>query len=229
MRKEEAAARQHHYAHVLACMAENGVTAPALGVSWDGSGWGPDGTVWGGEFLKIDEYGYTRVSRLRPLRLAGSERAVREPRRCGLGMLYEANGDEIFASEELHPVGAFAPAERKIIAAMLRQGLNSPWTSSAGRLFDAVASLIGVRQVSRYEGQAAMELEWLAERSTVSTAYDFAIKPPADENAPAELDWAPMVCAMMVEVARNTRPETMARCCSGTPASPSFRRAWKLR
>ena len=197
---------QHHYAHVLACMAENGVKAPALGVAWDGSGWGPDGTVWGGEFLKIDEYGYTRVARLRPLRLAGSERAVREPRRCGLGLLYEAlyetMGEEIFAREELHPVAAFAAAERKIIAAMLRQGLNSPWTSSAGRLFDAVASLIGVRQISRYEGQAAMELEWLAERSTESGSYEFAVSQPADKEAPAELDWAPMVRAMLAEIAR---------------------------
>ncbi len=142
---------QHHYAHVLACMAENEVKAPALGVAWDGSGWGPDGTVWGGEFLKIDEYGYTRVARLRPMRLAGGERAVREPRRCGLGLLFETLGDETFErdgsseefSEELNPVHAFSVADRKIIAAMLRQGLNSPWTSSAGRLYDAVASLIG--------------------------------------------------------------------------------------
>jgi hydrogenase maturation protein HypF len=201
---------QHHYAHVLACMAENAVKAPALGVAWDGSGWGPDGTVWGGEFLKIDEYGYTRVARLRPLRLAGSERAVREPRRCGLSVLSEALGEEIFAREELHPVGAFAVAERRIVAAMLRQGLNSPWTSSAGRLFDAMASLIGVRQISRYEGQAAMELEWLAAQSTESGAYDFSITPPADE-VPAELDWAPMVRAVVAEVARRGKPEAMAR------------------
>jgi hydrogenase maturation protein HypF len=202
---------QHHYAHVLACMAENGVKAPSLGVAWDGSGWGPDGTVWGGEFLKIDEYGYTRAARLRPLRLAGSERAVREPRRCGLGLLYETLGEEVFAREELRPVSSFAAPERKIIAAMLRQGLNSPWTSSAGRLFDAVASLIGVRQISRYEGQAAMELEWLAEQSTESGAYDFVINAPADDEAPAELDWAPMVRAMMAEIAGNAKPETMAR------------------
>jgi len=206
---------QHHYAHVLACLAENGVKAPALGVAWDGSGWGPDGTVWGGEFLKIDEYGYTRVARLRPLRLAGSERAVREPRRCGLALLYEAfyetMGEEIFAREELHPVRAFPAAERKIIAVMLRQGLNSPWTSSAGRLFDAVASLIGVRQISRYEGQAAMELEWLAERGTESSSYDFAIHQPADKEAPSELDWAPMVRAIIGELAKNAKPETLAR------------------
>jgi hydrogenase maturation protein HypF len=128
-------------------------------------------------------------------------------------------GEEIFAREELPPVGAFAPTERRIVAAMLRQGLNSPWTSSAGRLFDAVASLIGVRQISRYEGQAAMELEWLAERSTESGAYEFAIIPPADDGAsdgasdkaPAELDWAPMVRAIMAEVARHGKPEAMAR------------------
>jgi hydrogenase maturation protein HypF len=202
---------QHHYAHVLACMAENAVQAPALGVAWDGSGWGPDGTVWGGEFLKIDEYGYTRVARLRPLRLAGSERAVREPRRCGLSLLYKALGDEIFEREEFPPVGAFSAAERRIVAAMLRQGLNSPWTSSAGRLFDAVAALIGVRQLSRYEGQAAMELEWLAGQSTETGAYDFTVTALAGNEAPAELDCVPMVRAMMAEVARRARPEAMAR------------------
>ncbi len=153
---------QHHYAHVLGCMAENGVKAPALGVAWDGSGWGSDGTVWGGEFLRIGEDGYVRVARLRRFRLAGSERAVREPRRCGLSVLFESLGEGILEREELKPVQAFSAVERKVVAKMLRQGLNSPWTSSAGRLFDAAASLIGVRQISRFEGQAAMELEWLA-------------------------------------------------------------------
>jgi hydrogenase maturation protein HypF len=202
---------QHHYAHVLACMAENEVKAPALGVAWDGSGWGPDGTVWGGEFLHIDECGYTRAARLRPFRLAGSERAVREPRRCGLSVLYETLGEEVIEREELYPVHAFPATERKIVAAMLRQGLNSPWSSSVGRLFDAVASLIGVRQVARYEGQAAMELEWLAEQSDDDAIYQFEITAPADHAGPAELDWAPMVRAVVADVARKTKPQAMAR------------------
>ena len=201
---------QHHYAHALACMAENGVKAPALGVTWDGSGWGPDGTVWGGEFLKIDEYGYTREVRLRRLRLAGSERAVREPRRCGLAALLETVGEGAFLRGKFHSVAAFAPSERKIVAQMLLKGLNSPWTSSAGRLFDAVASLIGVRQVARYEGQAAMELEWLAEQSNESGAYGFTLNPAGGE-LPAELDWAPMVREILNDVATNAKPQAMAR------------------
>ncbi len=202
---------QHHYAHVLACMAENEVKAPALGVAWDGSGWGPDGTVWGGEFLKIDEYGYTRVARLRPMRLAGGERAVREPRRCGLGLLFETLGDAIFEREEFSPVNAFSAADSKILAAMLHQGLNSPRTSSAGRLFDAVASLIGVRQIARYEGQAAMELEWLAAQSAESGTYDFELIEPANYATSAELDWAPMVRGILDDLARRTKQDAMAR------------------
>jgi len=201
---------QHHYAHVLGCMAENGVKAPALGVAWDGSGWGPDGTVWGGEFLKIDECGFTRAARLRPMQLAGSERAVREPRRCGLSALREALGEQALERDEFHPVRAFTPAERKIVVQMLRQGLNSPWTSSAGRLFDAVASLIGIHQIARYEGQAAMELEWLAVRSNDEGVYNFALRADVGD-APAELDWRPMVCGILADVERNAPPEAMAK------------------
>jgi len=201
---------QHHYAHVLACMAENEVKAPALGVAWDGSGWGPDGTVWGGEFLKIDEYGYTRVARLRLLRLAGNERAVREPRRCGLSLLYEALAEEALEREELNPVHAFPAAERKIITAMLRQGLNSPWTSSVGRLFDAMASLIGLRQIARHEGQAAMELEWLAEQDTSRYCYPFELL-PASDGRPCELDWRQMVRQILVDVARRASRAAIAR------------------
>jgi hydrogenase maturation protein HypF len=201
---------QHHYAHALACMAENGVQAPALGVSWDGSGWGPDGTVWGGEFLKIDEYGYTRAARLATFQLPGSERAVREPRRCGLSLLLQAYGEEALEREEFHSVRAFTATERKVVAQMMKQGLNSPWTSSAGRLFDGVASLIGVRQVSRYEGQAAMELEWLAARSADDGVYGFALLDSNSSLTP-EIAWTPMAEEILMEVAGGIAPERMAR------------------
>jgi hydrogenase maturation protein HypF len=128
-----------------------------------------------------------------------------------LSALYETLGEEVFEREELNPVHAFPASERKIIAAMLRQGLNSPWTSSVGRLFDAVAALIGLRQIARYEGQAAMELEWLASESDDPGVYEFAITAAATDAGPAELDWAPMVRAIVAGVARGTKPEAMAR------------------
>jgi hydrogenase maturation protein HypF len=205
---------QHHYAHALSCMVENEVAAPALAVTWDGSGWGPDGTVWGGEFLKIDEYGYTRVARLRPMQLAGSERAVREPRRCGLSAVWQALGDEAFERVDLAPVAAFSEADLRIVGQMLRQGLNSPWTSSAGRLFDAAASIIGLRQQVRHEGQAAMELEWLAEQSSDLGVYDFVLAPAADsadENHVAELDWRPMIRGLLHDVAACVPQKVIAR------------------
>jgi hydrogenase maturation protein HypF len=183
---------------------------PVLGVAWDGSGWGPDGTVWGGEFLKIDKYGYKRVARLSTLQLAGGERAVREPRRCALSLLRQALGDEAMERTELSPVAAFSAAELKIVSKMLRQGLNSPWTSSTGRLFDAVASLIGLRQIARHEGQAAMELEWLAMRSTDHGVYDFALC-EGEHGAVAELDWAPMVAEILEDMQRGTAQQTIAR------------------
>jgi hydrogenase maturation protein HypF len=201
---------QHHYAHALSCMAENEVAAPALAVTWDGSGFGPDGTVWGGEFLKIDECGYTRVARLRPMQLPGSERAVREPRRCGLSALWQTLGEAALERNDLAPVAAFNDSDRRIVGQMMRQGLNAPWTSSAGRLFDAVASIIGMRQQVRHEGQAAMELEWLAEHSDDREVYDFVLE-PATDDAPSELDWRPMVRGLLRDVAAGIQQAVMAR------------------
>ena len=153
---------QHHVAHVASCMAEHGLEPPVLGVSWDGTGYGTDGTVWGGEFLLVTADGWKRVAHLRPFRLPGGEAAVREPRRSALGLLHAAFGADAFAMTDLAPVAAFTPAERRALATMLDRGLNAPVTTSAGRLFDAVAALIGLRQTTSHEGQAAMELEWAA-------------------------------------------------------------------
>lgn len=144
---------QHHYAHVLACMCENELDPPVLGIAWDGTGYGTDGTVWGGEFLRVSAGGFERANHLRTFRLPGGDKAVREPRRCALGVLYELFGEQI-------PIDLGFPAkELETLLTMLRKGINSPITSSAGRLFDAATALIGLRSHSSFEGQAAMELE----------------------------------------------------------------------
>jgi hydrogenase maturation protein HypF len=157
---------QHHLAHVAACMAEHGLEPPVLGVSWDGTGYGTDGTIWGGEFLRVTADGWERVAHLKPFRLPGGEAAVREPRRSAIGLLHAAFGAAALGMTDLAPVAAFTNAERRTLASMLDRGLNAPVTTSAGRLFDAVAALLDLRQKVSHEGQAAMMLEWLADSST---------------------------------------------------------------
>jgi hydrogenase maturation protein HypF len=156
---ERVIAVQHHHAHVAAVMAEHGVTEPVIGVAYDGTGYGDDGRIWGGEILLADLTGFRRVARLRYAPLPGGDTAVREPWRSALGYLsLEPFAAPAFARAfEGVPPGSRTVAERQ-----LSVGLNSPLASSMGRLFDAAAAVIGVRQFARYEGQAAMELEALA-------------------------------------------------------------------
>lgn len=189
---------QHHVAHIAACMAEHGLTPPVLGVAWDGTGHGPDGTVWGGEFIRIDESGWRRVGCLRPFRLPGGEAAVREPRRSALGLLFAACGRDAFVMDDLPPVAAFTPAERITIAAMLDRGVNAPVTTSAGRLFDGVAALIDLRQLASYEGQAAAELEWKASSGDLG-AYDFPLNDGAGD-APLQVDWEPALHTILADL-----------------------------
>jgi len=184
-------------------MAENELTGSVLGVAWDGTGYGPDGTIWGGEFLLATEEGYRRAAHLRPFRLPGGERAVREPRRSCLGLLYALLGDAALALEDLPPVASFTPRERAVLRRVLAQGLNAPLTSSAGRLFDALAALLGVRQVSTFEGQAAMELEWAAQAIPTDESYPLAI---LGDQEPLVVDWAPMVETILAQVAGPSVP-----------------------
>ncbi|HEU5401850.1 MAG TPA: carbamoyltransferase HypF, partial [Terriglobales bacterium] len=199
---------QHHYAHVLACMAENEIEPPVLGISWDGSGYGPDGTVWGGEFLWVGEAGYERAAHLRTFGLAGSEKAVKEPRRSALGVLYELFGADLADKQCLPPIASFPPAELNTIVAMLEHGLNSPRTSSAGRLFDAVASLLDLRQIVRFEGQAAMELEALA--AAVETTDEYPVKIRKDAG-PVVLDWEPAIIGILNDLKHGTASSLIAR------------------
>ena len=186
---------QHHWAHVLACMAENEVPFPALGVVWDGTGYGTDGTIWGGEFLLAREDGFERVAHLRQFRLPGGEAAIKQPRRTALGVLYEMGGLKALEQTDLAPIRDFEESELAVIRQMLTKDLQSPATSSAGRLFDAVAALTGIRQMSTFEGQSAMELEF-AVHTCVSESYDFEIK----STAPSIIDWRPMLEQIVGEV-----------------------------
>lgn len=200
---------QHHVAHVAACMAEHGIAPPALGVAWDGSGYGPDGTIWGGEFLLITESGWSRVAHLRPFRLPGGEAAAREPRRAALGLLYGAFGDEAFAMIDLPPLAAFSSAERTVLHSMLARGINAPITSSAGRLFDAFAAICGLRQQASYEGQAAAELEWAAEGCATGRRYEIIIR-PSERGGPLIIDWQPALEAALGELQRGTAVGTVS-------------------
>jgi hydrogenase maturation protein HypF len=157
----ELAGVQHHHAHIAACLADNGERGPVIGVAFDGTGYGPDGTIWGGEFLIADLAGYERAACLAPVPMPGGAAAIRQPWRMAASYLAAAYPD----GSAPGGLAVRARNERSwgTIAAMAERGINAPLTSSAGRLFDAVAALLGVRDAISYEGQAAIELEQLAD------------------------------------------------------------------
>ncbi|HEX8866080.1 MAG TPA: Sua5/YciO/YrdC/YwlC family protein, partial [Lentzea sp.] len=147
---------QHHHAHAASCLAENGETGPVVAVVFDGTGFGPDGTIWGGEFLIADLTGYRRIGHLDPVPLPGGAAAIRQPWRMAAAYLPDVD----------LPVSRRNASRWGPVVALARSGVNAPLTSSAGRLFDAAAALLDVRDVITYEGQAAAELEHLADPST---------------------------------------------------------------
>jgi hydrogenase maturation protein HypF len=176
---------QHHIAHVLACAADNELAPPLLGVSWDGTGHGLDGTVWGGEFFVLTESECRRAAHFRRFRLPGGAQAVKEPRRALLGVLYEMSGGGVPAAPESPLMNSFSADELTALTAMLRSGVRSPLTSSVGRLFDAVAALLGIRQTVRFEGQAAMELEFAIAGLQTGESYAFELLRPETPNTPS--------------------------------------------
>ena len=163
------------------------------------------GTIWGGEFFLVTEQESKRVAHLDSFRLPGAEKAVREPRRAALGLLHQVYGDAIFERIDLPPIASFSKSERPNLKTMLVRRLNSPLTTSAGRLFDAVASLINLRQTVSFEGQAAMELEFIADESEVNQSYPL---PPRGTSSPDTwiLDWRPMIKAIIADLEHGTAP-----------------------
>ncbi len=198
---------QHHYAHVAACMAENELDGRVLGISWDGTGYGPDGTIWGGEFILTNKSGFTRAATFRKFRLPGNAAAVKEPRRTALGILFEIMGNHVFDRKDSVPVRFFNNSEISVLSQMLRKGINSSWTTSVGRLFDAVASLAEIRQYINYEGQAAMELEFAVGSENTCESYPFYIsdrtktKVKAHERSqPMIVDWEPLIRGILQDI-----------------------------
>ncbi len=166
---------QHHHAHIASCLADNGEEGPVIGVAFDGTGFGTGGTIWGGEFLLADLADFERAGHLDPVPLPGGAAAIRQPWRMAAAYLDAAYGGEL--PPGLAVAGRNAGRWQEVMT-MARRGINAPPTSSAGRLFDAVAALLGVRDTINYEGQAAVELEQRADPAERG-AYRAAIEPGA--------------------------------------------------
>ncbi|MGW4716916.1 carbamoyltransferase HypF [Nocardia sp. NPDC004260] len=196
---------QHHHAHIAAVMGEHGLgaTEQVVGIAFDGTGYGPDAAVWGGEVLLAGYKGYRRLAHLKYVPLAGGDLAVRRPYRMALAHLRAAGIDW---SEDIPAVAACPPAERSVLAHQFRTGLGCAPTSSMGRLFDAVSSLCGVRHVVDYEAQAAIELEGLSRAAAEGdTAYRF----PLPDGDTAGIDAAPVIADVVADVRAGAPPQVV--------------------
>ncbi|MBU4235357.1 MAG: carbamoyltransferase HypF [Proteobacteria bacterium] len=174
---------QHHHAHAVAVMAEHGLKDSVLAIILDGTGLGPDGTIWGGEILEVTRTDFIRRGYLAPLPLPGGDAAAEQPWRMGLAALYHSFGEEGLKESRL-PTALLGVAEEKrtAVLAMIQSGFNSPLTSSGGRLFDAIAALLGIRLDSDFEGQAAMEVEAIARQWPRPEEHRERLEEPVEEN-----------------------------------------------
>lgn len=164
---------QHHHAHIVSCMVDNGIREKVIGVAFDGSGYGTDGNTWGGEFLIATTKDFKRAAHLKYIPLPGGDKAIEEPWRMGIAYLYSAYKDD-FSRLNLDLVKFLSNKNWPLLKQILEQKINAPFTSSVGRLFDAVSSILSLRYKVNYEGQAAVELEMIAS-GDVKTAYNFVV------------------------------------------------------
>jgi hydrogenase maturation protein HypF len=166
---------QHHHAHIASCMAENKLDGNVIGFALDGTGYGTDGHIWGGEVLVTDYRGFERAAHFEYVAMAGGEAAIREPWRMAISYLWHHFGRD-FIARDLAFLRERDPRSVELICQALEKKINSPLTSSAGRLFDAVSSLCGVRSIANYEGQAAIELEMAIDPAVDDASYPFEFK-----------------------------------------------------
>ncbi|MBP7864436.1 MAG: carbamoyltransferase HypF [Acidobacteria bacterium] len=193
---------QHHHAHIVSCLADNGVAGPVIGLSLDGTGYGTDGRIWGGEVLEAGLASFRRAFHFRYTAMPGGARAIREPWRMALSFLLDAAGGDL---RDLPPTLSKAADEQglELVARMVARRLNCPETSSLGRLFDAVAALAGIRARSTFEGQAAMELEMVAGPPNPADAYRF-------EREGGVIDPRPVVRRVLEDVRAGIGPERVS-------------------
>ena len=192
---------QHHHAHIVSCMVEHQLSAPVIGVAFDGTGCGTDGCIWGGEFLIADLASFRRAAHLSYLPMPGGEMAIRKPGRMALSYLLQAlgpRGEDV--GVELMP--SLSSAEAYAVRTQIDRGLNTPLTSSMGRLFDAVSALLGICTESTYEGQAAMELE-AAAFGPADEVFDYTLSKADDSSI--EISVQPMIAAIAELKSRATK------------------------
>jgi hydrogenase maturation protein HypF len=204
----ELIAVQHHHAHVAACMAEHGLEGPVIGLSLDGTGYGVDGRIWGGEVLVSRLDGFERFAHLDYVPMPGGEAAIREPWRMALGALHAA-GIDVESPEALALTGATAN-EAHVLRRMIERGVNAPLTSSCGRLFDAVAAVVLERRVVDYEAQAAIELEGLAVDEPDEPGYAMELIAGAMAQDPLRISAAPLWRALIDDLRAGVSPARIA-------------------
>ena len=198
---------QHHYAHILSCMAEHQLKPPILGVAWDGTGLGSDNQLWGGEFLVVTKQGFERIAHLRPFPLIGGFAAIKEPRRVALGLLSVCFGDDVFSEKYAPLLIRFSQSELKLLHGMLKKSLNCPQTTSIGRLFDGVASLLNLCQISEFEGQAAMALERAAMNEKENESYPFSFM----DGEVLVIDWQPLLLGILADLPTESAEKIAAK------------------
>jgi hydrogenase maturation protein HypF len=200
---------QHHHAHAVACMAEHDLLdREVLAFTWDGTGYGPDGTVWGGEALRADVRAYRRIASLRPFPLPGNEAAIRQPARVALALCAEAlTGKPVCEDMDLLKRLGLSPSIARVLLQMVERGINTPRTSSVGRLFDAVAALVlGASEVS-YEGEAAIWLEAIVDPN-VEEAYPMPVT--IDDPGVSRADWRPLIAGVLDDLSGDTARSVIA-------------------
>ncbi len=201
---------QHHHAHICSCMAENGFEGKVIGVAFDGTGFGTDGNIWGGEFLIADYNSFRRFAHLNYMRLPGGDHAIREPWRAALSCMFQAFGREGLDIFNRIKPGICGAKEANLLLKMLERGVNSPLSSGMGRLFDAVSSLIGLKDSITFEGEAAIALEMAAYGCRdVGEPYPYGLSSEATEEG-FVVDTSPLICALVDDITRGIPSAEMA-------------------